>query len=442
MISRRLFINYASKAGVASASAPLWMNLVSSRAFAQVAGGYKAVVLVSLPGGNDANNTLVPLDSAEYGQYAAMRSTLALNPSTLNTLNYTSGGRTFGLHNSLKNVAALFNQKRAAVVANVGPLRMPATKAQIQADPTLLPEVMMSHPGGLAQWESSSALAAPATGWGGRMGDQLALLSGTLPPVLDAGPSSIFTVGNSVQGIAVQADGGNLVALPAGMDAAVLAIAQSESTSPNALIAQAAKLRSLSAQQQIVLKQAQAVGASLKTAFPSSGFGKVLQTIAQVMGGRSVVGASRQIFYCTQGGYDSHENQVNVHAANLADLDAGLGAFMTALDELGLTNDVLVCTHSDFNRTMQANSTWGTDHAWASHHFLLGGGINGGRVIGTMPTLELGGSSDFSSQGIWIPTTSVTQMTAAIGGWMGLTKAQQATVFPDLSNFPAGAISL
>ena len=438
MISRRLFINYASKMGLASASAPLWMNLTSSRAFGQAAGTYKAVVLISLPGGNDSNNTLVPTDSASYGEYAHMRPTLALNPSTLLPL----AGTNFGLHPSMKNLASLFNAKRASVVANVGPLRTPATKVQIASDPSLVPEVLLSHPTGLAQWESASAVAEPATGWGGRMGDQFSALSGSLPPLLNAGPASIFTVGNSVQGIAVQANGGDLVALPAGMDAAVLAVAQNESASPNALIAQAAKLRALSAQQQIVLKQAQAAGASLKTAFPTTGFGSVLQTIAQVMSGRSVVGASRQIFYATQGGYDSHENQVNVHAGNLATLDAGLGAFMQALDELGLSNQVLVCTHSDFNRTMQANSTFGTDHAWGSHQFLLGGGINGGRVIGTMPTLELGGPSDYGTQGLWIPTTSVTQMTAAIGGWMGLTKAQLATVFPDLANFPTGAISI
>jgi len=63
-------------------------------------------------------------------------------------------------------------------------------------------------------------------------------------------------------------------------------------------------------------------------------------------------------------------------------------------------------------------------------------------MIGTMPDLDLGGSSDFTGLGTWIPTLSVTQMTAAIGAWMGLSNSQLASVFPDLANFPTGAISL
>ncbi len=441
MINRRTFLSRVSKATFAGASAPLWLNLISSQAFAQAAGSYKAVVLVSLPGGNDGNNTLIPMDSAEYNEYATLRgNTLAISQGTLLGLAGKSNGKSYAVHPSLRNISSFYNQKRASFVANIGPMRAPATKAQILADSTLLPEALLSHPQQLAQWESATTSAAPVTGWGGRMADLLTTQSGSLPALIDAGPSSIFTVGNAVQGIAVQADGGDLVALPTGMDAAILAVAQSESQSPNAIIAQAAQLRVLSAKQQVVLRQAQAAGSGLQTAFPASGFGNVLKTIAQVMAGRSVVGASRQIFYCTQGGYDTHQNQWAAHAAQLADLDAGLGAFMSALDELGLTNQVLVCTHSDFNRTMQANSTQGSDHAWGNHQIILGGGIQGGQVLGTMPVLEFGGSSDLGALGTWIPTTSVTQMTAGVGAWMGLSQAQLAGVFPDLANFPAGAL--
>ena len=440
-MNRRSFLSSTLKTGLAGASAPLWMHLTSSRAFAQSA-GYKAVVLISLPGGNDGNNVLVPLDSADYNQYAALRGGLAIHQGDLLPLAGTLNGVTYGIHPSLKNVAALFNANKAAFVANAGPIKTLVTKAQIQANQALLPEAIFSHPQQLAQWESATTSAVPTTGWGGRMADLLAAQSGSLPPMLDAGPSSIFTVGSSVQGIAVQGNNGTLTALPAGMDAAILAVAQAESASPNAIISQAAQLRVLSAQQQVTLKQAQAMGSGLQTVFPGDGFGNSLKTIAQVMSGRSVIGASRQIFYGTQGGYDSHQYQWSAHAQNLSGLDAGLGAFMRALDELGLTNEVLVCTHSDFNRTMQSNATLGTDHAWGNHQLMMGGGIAGGRILGTMPVLELGGPSDLGVQGTWIPTTSVTQMTAGIGRWMGLNGTQLATVFPDLGNFPNGALSL
>ena len=441
-MNRRNFLSNTMKTGLAGASAPLWLHMTSARAFAQSA-GYKAVVLISLPGGNDGNNTLIPLDPTEYNEYATLRGyALAIHPGDVIPLNGTLNGKAYGLHPSLKNVAAIYNRKQAAFVANVGPIRALATKAQIQADATLLPEALMSHPLQLAQWESATTTASPTTGWGGRIADLLSGQSGSLPPMLDAGPSSIFTVGQSVQGIAVQGNNGVLTALPNGMDAAILAVAQAESTSPNAIISQAAKLRMLSAQQQVTLRQAQTAGSGLQTIFPSGGFGSSMKTIAQVMSGRSVIGASRQIFYGTQGGYDTHESQWSYQAAQLADLDAGLGAFMQALEEMGLTNQVLVCTHSDFNRTLQGNATGGSDHAWGNHQLILGGGITGGRILGTMPDLELGGSSDLNTQGTWIPTTSVTQMTAGIGKWMGLSGSQLGSVFPDLANFKAGALSL
>ena len=440
-LSRRALIKLAAQSGLAGVTAPLWSNLVSSEAFAQTSGTYKAIIVVSLPGGNDGNNTLIPLDTNVYNQYQSLRPTIAVWRGDAQALNYPgSDGKPYALHPALRNVASLYNQKRAAVVANVGPLKQPATKAQLLANPSLVPASLLSHTNSIAQWQSASTLAYPTTGWGGRMADILAPQSGSLPPVLDAGFTSLFTVGNAVQGIAVQASSGDLVALPAGIDSAILSIAQAEGASTNAIVAQAAKLRTAATQQQLLLTQAQAMGANLATQFPTSGFGNALKSIAQCMAGRSVIGASRQIFYCNQGGYDTHDNQPSTHYNLLADLDTGLGAMMAAIDELGLSSQVLICTLSDFNRSMQANDTLGTDHAWGNHQLILGG-ISGGQIFGQYPTLDLGGSSDLAQQGLWIPTLSVTQMAAGIGAWMGLTPVQLATVFPDLANFPTGALS-
>ena len=416
------------------------MHLAATRAFAQLADGYKAIVVVTLPGGNDGNNMVIPLDSATYNQYAQLRPSLAVNPGACHTLTSASGSPTYGLHPALTNVASLYNQRVAALVANVGPLKQPATKQQLLANSDLIPPSLLSHPVGIAQWESASTSASPETGWGGRMADLLKTYSGSLPPVLDAGPSSIFTVGQTVQAVSVQANTGALAAIPGAVESAILAIANAESTSVNQLTSAAAKIRMAASQQGVILAQAQSAGGGIATAFPSSGFGNALKAVAQVIKGRSVIGASRQIFYCMQGSYDSHTNQLQQQQNNLADLDAGLGAFLAAMAEIGIQNQVLVCTHSDFSRSMQANSTGGTDHAWGNHQLLLGGGIGGGKIYGSMPDFDLGGSSDLTNQGIWIPTTSVTQMTAGIGSWMGLNASQLSTVFPDLGNFSAGGL--
>ena len=440
MTTRRNFLRNSAYAGFATATTPLWTHLTATRAFAQLSGGYKAIVVITMPGGNDGNNTVVPLDNSVYRQYAALRPSLALQQGACHALTTTTGGATYGLHPSLTNVASLYNQRLAAIVANVGPLQQPATKAQLLANSDLIPPSLLSHPVGIAQWESSSASAAPETGWGGRMADLLTQYSGSLPPVLDAGASSIFTVGHSVQAVAVQANTGVLAAVPGQLESAILAIANQDAASKNEITSAAAKIRISAAQQGVILSQAQSAGGGIATAFPNSSFGNALKAIAQVINGRSVIGASRQIFYCMQGSYDTHVNQINLQHDNLADLDSGLGAFMGAMAEIGLQNQILVCTHSDFSRSMQANSTGGTDHAWGNHQLILGGGIKGGQVYGTMPDFELGGSSDLSGQGIWIPTTSVTQMTAGVGAWMGLNSTQLTTVFPDLPNFSGGGL--
>jgi uncharacterized protein (DUF1501 family) len=442
MITRRTFSKLAFGTGLAAVSAPLWLDDFSAQAFAQLASSYKAVVLITLQGGNDGNNLLVPLDSTPYAQYAALRSSLALPQSACRVLTSGTGSQTFGLHPALANVASLYNSGSAAVVANVGPLSQPVTKAQLLSTPNLMPQALLSHPAGVNQWESATSLALPATGWGGRMADLIAAQSGTLPPVLNAASASIFTVGRSVQGIAISTSGGAASALPAGIESAIMAIAANDARSQNALVAQAAQLRVQSMNQQVAIAQAQNSGTPLKTSFPAGVFSQELQAIAQIINGRSGIGASRQIFYAQQTGYDTHNSQLDVQAANLSELDAGIGAFMAAVQEMGLANQVLVCTHSDFNRSITANVSAGSDHAWGNHQIILGGGIRGGRIIGTYPDLNLGGSMDLNGYGTWIPTLSVSQMAAGIGTWMGLDPSQVASIFPDLTRFPGGAISL
>jgi uncharacterized protein (DUF1501 family) len=311
------------------------------------------------------------------------------------------------------------------------------SKAEILGSTGLQPEGLFSHPAGVAEWQSASTTYLPDTGWGGRIADLYSGESGNLPPAFTVSGSTIFTVGNSVQGVALQAQaqGGGTVALPAALQVAIRTLAQSDMRSSNSIVAQVARLRESSMAEQALLLQASQYGTQPTQSFSTTALGASLKMIAQIINGRNVIGANRQLFYCVQEGYDNHQQLLQYQAANLSDLDKNIGAFMDALDDMGLSNQVLVCTHSDFNRTMQGNINLGSDHGWGNHQIVLGGGLAGGRILGDFPDLELGGSSDFSTQGVWIPTTSVTQMTAGIGSWMGLNDSQLSSVFPDLKNF-------
>jgi uncharacterized protein (DUF1501 family) len=102
---------------------------------------------------------------------------------------------------------------------------------------------------------------------------------------------------------------------------------------------------------------------------------------------------------------------------------------------MGVQSNVTTFTMSDFSRTFQPNSNTGSDHAWGSHHIVMGGAVQGGKVYGTFPTLALGGPDDSGSNGRWVPTIASTQYAATLAQWFGVQAAQLPAVFPYISNF-------
>jgi uncharacterized protein (DUF1501 family) len=150
---------------------------------------------------------------------------------------------------------------------------------------------------------------------------------------------------------------------------------------------------------------------------------------------RGALGMNRQIFFAGMGGFDNHEDLINKHAGLMATIDAAFGAFMSTIEAMNVTPNVTLFTESEFNRTGDSNANIGTDHAWGGHHMVLGGAVQGGRMYGTFPTHQLRGSDDSGSRGNWIPTTSLDQYAATMGGWFGIPDAELRNIFPNLVNF-------
>lgn len=441
-MNRRSFLQLSAKSGIAAASMPLWMQLAGMKAYGQSTSGYKAIVCITLRGGNDGNNTIVPLDSATYQQYATLRQGLALSQGSLLPVTCSNSKATYGFHPNLVNIRSLFSKGLATVVANCGPMDQPLTKAMIQENNNLLPALFGSHPAAIAQWESATTLGQPSTGWGGRIADQVMSSSGLLPPVVSASGVSTFTVGTTAQSISMMQAAIGGIPLPEALADPTASIAGIDGESSNALIQRAAQLRSSTLQLESILQQSQTVGSTLTTTFPASTLGTNLQSIAELINGRSVVEASRQLFYVSVGNYDTHGVQLATHASLLSDLDASVGAFVTAMQEIGMLNNVLVVTISDFGRTMQSNSTAGSDHAWGNHQFVIGGGLAGQKVVGSLPDFDLGGSQDWTGQGVWIPTIASQQITGGVASWFGLNSTQIASIFPNLAAFSSQPITL
>jgi uncharacterized protein (DUF1501 family) len=151
----------------------------------------------------------------------------------------------------------------------------------------------------------------------------------------------------------------------------------------------------------------------------------------------------RQIFFASIGGFDNHSNLINDQNGLLLTIDAAVGAFQTALGELGIEQNVITFTESEFNRTMNSNGTNGSDHAWGAHHFVIGGPVKGGDAYGTFPNPALQGPDDVGNRGLWLPSTSLDQYAATMASWFGVSDAALvSSVFPNLANWQQASLPI
>jgi len=174
----------------------------------------------------------------------------------------------------------------------------------------------------------------------------------------------------------------------------------------------------------------------LQTVFPANnGLAAQLKQIAQIIQVRAALGVERQIFFAGIGNFDTHSNQLALQNALLAQISPALAAFYNATVEMNVASDVTAFTMSDFSRTYQPNSNNGSDHAWGSHHMVIGGAVKGGQIYGTYPSLVLGGPDDSGTNGRWVPSTASSQYAATLAQWFGVSAANLSTVLPSIGNF-------
>jgi uncharacterized protein (DUF1501 family) len=455
--------------------------------------GYKAIVVVYLAGGNDSLNMFIPSSQDPkkgYENYANIRNNIKVSNTPLSlqvdgngeldlsganpyekngslSEAYTKGFYTHTDDNGddlgcatnplMPELAHLVNRKKVAIISNCGNLIEPATKAEFQAKTKSPPPFLYAHNHQTKLTFNGVAAQLDYTGWAGRVYDHFKNLNG----------GDIYGMNISVGGVTHLFDA---------QETAPLYISPNGPTRYNHIkedfynefldlprrnmfynLYNNMRKHSVAMQNTIVddWQNNAPDFRALTNAYKGELFSKptdeqLSQTSGTTKADTSMLndlravaklakigkdrGLKREIFFVSDGGYDTHSNQTHQHAKKLRGLSLGIGDFYKALEFMGMENEVTLITVSDFGRST-GNNDDGSDHAWGGNYFVLGGSVKGGRY-GVLPDLTLGSDDDYTHKGRLIPTTSNTQYIATVLKWFGIDQNNLLTILPELQNFP------
>lgn len=440
-------------------------RLLTMNAFAGTAADppstYRALVCIFMFGGNDANNIIIPYD--DYALYEAARGGTGIQIPQADLLQITppSAGAKFGLHPALGNpfngssLYQLWQKSKVAAITNVGTLIRPVSRDEYRGGLSH-PYQLFSHSDQQNEWQTSYATNPYPTGWAGRAADVFGIDPSGFPTVASISGITIFSSGSSTRPIVLPDSNttlANALKLKRAADAqdgsALKDLLNIDGTTSSPTLVRDTAGITLQA---IANSQALQMGQDVVTAFPNTGLGRQLKQVARLIKLAPALGIRRQIFFCSIGGFDTHNNQnpnadpLNFGAGQpslLNQLGQAISAFYDCTSaELGVGSQVTTFTESDFSRTLKTGgqgTATGTDHAWGSHQFVMGDAVKGGDFYGRYPTLALSGPDDTDdgtgARGRWIPSTGVDQYAATLASWFGVGAGDLRTVVPNIGNF-------
>jgi len=470
MKTRRQFLGQASCAAVTAI--PVLNTLLNLRlcsavanAAAPPAGQYRALVCIFQSGGNDSYNMLTPYSGASstnadaYAEYSTSRSDLALPKTGLIQISPdNTPGRTFGVHGGMPNLANLFSTGKAAFIANVGTLIEPVmNRTQVANASKRLPLGLYSHSDQIEQWQTSVPHSRSGIGWAGKMLDLIKNVNPgqAVSMNISTDGSNVWQTGVSDAEYAVDQGNdnqeGGAVALN-GYLPAYNPNSTFDNVTGSAVDSQLAQDYTNLLQQTYQKKRRAAQDAyavySAATApalpgnitFPNTITGRQLKQVARAIMGRSALGAVRQTFFVNRGGWDHHSDTKKLQGEMLPEIDDALGAFWQQLGALGVQPNVTIFSASDFGRTLTSNSQ-GSDHAWGSNQYVVGGAVLGKKIYGSYPSLAVNPDVGLeknpldTGRGRLIPTTSCDQFFAEMALWLGVPASSLPLVLPNIGNF-------
>lgn len=382
---------------------------------------------------------------------------------------YHAGVNKLGINSLMPEFASLYNKGKLSLVSNVGTLVEPTSKAQIESGSANLPIFLFAHNHQERAVGTTQADILGSTGWAGRVADNWQLNGSVGLNISYAGLRRAL-IGASTSPLAMSTSKPSAYKNHAGVGTgAIEQILIDFANAPDQMndYSRYYNVRNkATAELSTALVAAWENAPDFSTFAAKNSYNEALFTlysnnhkeklgmmthhglrdrfIQQLEATAKMIKLSkdefqhkRQIFFVNGSSYDTHSKQIEGHSRNLRTVSLGISDFYKALEEMGLDEDVLIVSTSEFGRTLQSNGD-GTDHGWGGHSFMLSGdsNFNGGNVFGDVMTdLSLTGANAYTDRARIIPTTSIEQMLAPALKWFGVDNNLMTTVLPNLSHF-------
>lgn len=309
--------------------------------------GEQCLVFIQLNGGNDGLNTFIPFEDPLYYDY---RTKIALSKDTI-----LSRNKGMAFHPALKDFAKMQQNGDLTIIQNVG-----------------YPEPNRSHFRSQEIWQTASASNQYLTnGWLGRYLDLQCEEHQPTAGVNFDNIDNLSLKGNEPNSITVK-DPNRFKVRTSADDTAKL--------SDNPQLDFVRKIANSVSEGSDDIQKALAKSTS-EINYPKTGLGKNLEWIARLIKGN----LNSKVYYTSQSGYDTHDNQINIHQRNLTELNDAIYSFYTELKKAQLLQNVTLVVFSEFGRRVKDNGN-GTDHGTAAPMFIIGGN-NKGKIIGNNPNL-------------------------------------------------------
>lgn len=408
-VTRRKFLQLTAGAVAVGAAAPLLSvdEIAAAAINRPLAAGTPIVVMVTLYGGNDGLNTVIPYTDSLYYSSRPEISYKAENMLPLDA--------ELALNPAMKGLKTLWDQKKVAIIRGVG-----------------YPNPDRSHFSSMAKWQTASPEKHISTGWLGRWIDtqvedsMLAISLGSVLPPLFAGAKrsgSVLPLGGLV--------------IPKGSVATNCMQLAKVSRADNSLMAAAAtsmrNLFSVSTTVQPILKAPAPVAVDLPVvnggnAGGDSNLAQQLDVVAKLI----AAGSPTKVWSVSLGGFDTHANEANAQAVLLGAVSDSISRFISQMKSTSRSADVTVVVYSEFGRRVVGNGSQGTDHGTSGPMFIVGDKVNGG-FYGDQPSLknlvngDLAVTTDFRDVYATILESLLkSPVEPVLGKWSGRTKFLKA----------------